>query len=613
MSRTIRLLAMYALAAAGVAGFVFLSACGVTSSSGGGGTGRLNVLVTDAPSDDWQQVTVQLKSISLRNQGDQSWVDAWTADPNKPTSLNLVDLAGVADILKTATIAAGTYDRLKLVINTDPTTMTLVDDLGTPVISANITVVDPSGKGEIKVDIKPALTVGAGDTATVQIDFDLAHPLSIFVLNGKVVINLQIRHKAVPRHLNDLQFARTIGNVTAADTTGNTFTLKTLSGTEVKYGVSPGTIYFDVDAKAAGNLTGLAALVGSTDKGALVASNMNSDGTFYARRVWYGTLTALPQFTPEGLVRRVGDTWLKILKKKVEATTDGEHDCMWAYDLVYVNETTTWFFHDTIPMGTGTSVLQYIRRGFRVSVEYVDANATPKYAKSINVQSAHDEGVIRSVTVPVGTTIPGSITFGGWDYCQGWMSTPPPDGGQHYSHEWQLSSIENHVFSWWFFALPSSASTNVQDLADTVNQARTANLRVFARAQLFWDQANSRWVVEDLVLAPEKLRDPTRITTGYTKASESIGVATFDWDNESLPMVLTIYLDTAGNLQTVVGLYSWDSANRVLTTTFPVLPGQWENVLTPSLWAVKVWVRPVKGTDGTFTWHAYTVIGYRVY
>jgi hypothetical protein len=612
MSRIIRSLAFCALAAAGI---IALSACGLTSSSSGG-TGRVNVLVTDAPSDDWQQVTVQLKSIALRNQADQSWTNVWTGDPNAPTTLNLVDLSGVTAVLSTATgIPAATYDRLKLVINNDPTTMTLVDDAGNTISPANITVVDPSGAGEIKVDIKPAMTVTDGTTANLQVDFDLAHPLSIFVLNGKVVINLQIRHKAVPRNLKDLQFARTLGNVTAADTSGKaSFTLKTLEGAEVLYGVNANTIYVDVDANAAGNFDGVAALVGSTDKGALVASNMNSDGTFYARRVWYGALTKLPQFTPEGLVRRVGDNWIKVLNKttQTQPTAYGRSYCGWDSDLIYVNNDTIWTFHDTIPMGTGTAILQNIRRGFRVSVEYVDATATPKVAKSINVQSAHDEGSIRSVTLPTETTS-GSISFGGGDYCRGWMSTPPPDGGLYYSHEWTLSAIPEHAFSWWFFGLPSSASTNVQDLSDTVNQAKTTGFRVFARAELYWDQTNSRWVVEDLVLAPEKVREPTRITTGYTVASGSMAIATFDWDNETLPMVMTVYLDNSGDLQTVVGLYSWDSSNRVLTTTFPVLPGQWESVLTPSLWAVKVWVRAAKTNDGTLAWHAYTVIGYRVY
>ena len=606
MSRIIRRLAVCALAAAGVAGLVFLSACNISSSTSGG-TGRLNLLVTDAPSDDWQEVTVKVNSISLRKADDQSWNSVWTADPNDSNSgkLNLVDLAGVAQILGHATIPAGSYDRLRLVIDTHPTTMTLVDDSGNTIDPANISVVDPSGTGEIKVIIAPPITVADGGVANLQVDFDLAHPLSIIVQNGKVVINLQIRHKAVPRNLRDIQFARNIGNVTAAATDGTNFSLKTLEGADLTFGVDANTIYVDVDANAAGNFDGLKALVGVADKGALVASNMNANGSLYARRVWYGDITKLPVFTPEGLVRRVGDNWLKILNKNAEPTANSGHYCHWDWDVVYVNDATTWTFHDSIPLGTGTAVLQNIRRGFRVSVEFVDPNVTPRVAKSINVQSAHDEGAIRSVSAT-------GFTFGGSNYCNGWNSNVLPTFGQHYTHEWAFSTVTDHVFSWWFFGLPSGVSTSVQDFTDTVNQAKGANLRVFARVELYWDQTNSRWVAENAVLSPEKLPDPTRITTGYTAASGSMGVATFDWDDETLPSTMTVFLDTTGDLQTVVGSLRWNSTTRILTFTVPVLPAQWETLLTPSLMGVRVWVRPVKGTDGTFSWHAYTVMAFQV-
>ncbi len=512
MSRTHRWLAACALAVAGVAGLVFLSACNATSTTASG-SGRLNVLVTDGPTDDWQLVQVQLNSISLRKSDDQSWAQVWTADTNNPTTLNLVDLAGVAQILGNTTIAAGTYDRLKLVINNDTTTMKLVADDGTTYVSPNIKLVDPSGNGEIKVDIKPAITVSDGGVANLQVDFDLAHPLSITVLNGMAIVNLQIRHRAVPRNFKDIQFARTIGNVTDADTTNKTsFTVTPLDGgSALAFGVDGNTIYVDVDANAAGNFDALAALKGSTDKGALVASNMNSDGTLYARRVWYGTIASLPTFTPEGLVRRVGDNWIKVFNKDTTQTTNsGRHLCNWGADVIFVNDATVWTFHDTISMGTGATVLQYIRRGFRVSVVYVDATAAVKTAASINVQSAHDEGDIRTVS----TT---GITFGGGDYGKCWVPALPTNAQTAYNHEWPYSTVADHAFSWWFFGLPSSASTNTQDLADTVNQAKTANLRVFARADLYWDvTANANtggWVVESLVLAPEKLREPTKITS----------------------------------------------------------------------------------------------------
>jgi hypothetical protein len=608
MSRTIHRLAAYALAAVGIAGLVFFSACNITSSTAGG-TGRINVLVTDAVTDDWQQVQVVLKSIGLRKADDQSWIDVWTADPNNPNAgkLNLVDLAGVSAYLGQVSIAAGSYDRLKLVINTDPTTMTLVDDQGNTIPAANIKVVDPSGKGEIKVVIQPALTVADNGVANLQVDFDLAHPLSIIVQNGQVVLNLQIRHKAVPRNLKDIQFARNIGNVTAVAGDNTNFSLKTIEGADLTFGIDTNTIYFDVDGNAAGNLDGLKAVVGSTTKGALVASNMNSNGSLFARRVWYGDITKLPVFTPEGLVRRVGDNWIKLYGKKTESTDGEHHSCKWDTDLIYVDDATTWTFHDTIPLGTGKAVLQDIRRGFRVSVEYVDPNATPKVAKSINVQSAHDEGAIRAVSAT-------GFTIGGGHYGDGWANALSFNGGRH-SHDWLFSTVTDHVFSWWFFGLPSGASTSVLDFTDTVNQAKGANLRVFAEIELYWD--GTSWVAESVVLAPEKLPDPTKITTGYAPptppaASGSMVVSTFDWDDETLPTAMTVFLDSTGDLQTVVGSLRWNSTTRVLTFTIPVLPDQWATLLTPSLLGVRVWVRPVKATDGTFSWHAYTVMAFQV-
>jgi hypothetical protein len=602
MTRIIQRGAIYFLAALAVAGLALLPACNASSSSSSG-SGSLRLLVTDAPSDDWQEVTVMVKSVSLYRTEDQSWNSVWTADSTDANSgkLNLIDLSGVAQILGQATIPAGTYNRLKLVINTDPTTMKLVDDSGTTIDAANIMVVDPAGTGEIKVDIDPSLSVTDGSTNVLQVDFDLAHPLSIIVESGKVIINLQLRHKAVPKSLQDIQFARTLGTV--KEKTDTSFTVTNDQGTDVVFNANANSIFVDVDNNKTGSLADMPA---GTGHYALVDSNMNSDGSLYARRVWYSAdETALPVFTPEGLVRRVGDNWIKVLNKNAEQANDGHFNCHWDTDVIYVDANTVWTFQTNTAMGAGTDVLKYIRRGFRVAVEFVDATASPRVAKSINVQSAHDEGAIRSVTAT-------GFTFGGRDYCHGWNYGARPDGGQSYTHEWLYSTVTDHVFSWWFFGLPSVSSTSIQDFMDSVSQANSAHLRVFARAELYWDATNTQWVAENVVLAPEKLPDPTKITTAYTAASGSMGVSTYDWDYDSVPATMTVYLDTTGDLQTVVGSLRWNTTTQILTFTVPVVSSQWETLLTTSLFGVRVWVRPVKGTDGTYTWRAYTVFAFQI-
>jgi len=594
VNRIIRNLSLSFLMVAAVAGFGLVTSCNIIGGGAAGATGRLNVLLTDGPTDDWQEVTVVLKSVSLHSREGNSWEDVWTADPDNPASgtVNLVDLSGVTAILQKATIPVGTYNLLKLVINTDPATMKLVNDLGTQIAASQITVVDPSGKRESKVDLSPAITVAEGATTNLIVDFDLAHPLSIVNLDGKVVISLKVRHKALPRHLNSIQFARTLGNITAAATDGASFTVKNLQESELTFGVNLNTIYVDVDApQVPGTFTGLSALV-ALKGAALVASNMNSNGSFYARRVWYAkSIDTLPQFTPEGLVRRVGENWLSILKRRTEtlSTGDDHYRCDWNSETVFVDEHTVWTFQgNPDPMGMGAPILRYIAKGFRVEVTFVDPPASPKVAASINVHSAHAEGLVTNAT-------DANFTFGWRDHTRTMV----------------YSGIADHTFGWWFYGLDSDRLTSdPQGFVDAVNQARAADLWVFARAELYW--AAPGWVVENLILSPMKLHDFTKINTPYTPAEGggSLGVSTYDCWDESVPVTMTVKLDTAGDLQTVVGSFIWNSATNLVTFTLPVQPTEWEALLTPSVNKVKIWVRPVKATDGTgtYSWHAYTII-----
>ena len=153
----------------------------------------------------------------------------------------------------------------------------------------------------------------------------------------------------------------------------------------------------------------------------------------------------------------------------------------------------------------------------------------------------------------------------------------------------------------------------VKSLIDSVAAARTAYLWVFARAGLTWDAANTRWVVENLVLAPMKLHDFTKITTGYTAASGTMGVSSFDCWDETTPETMTIKLDHEATdaIQTVVGSFIWTADTNVVTFTLPVLPADWEALLVPTVDKVKIWVRPVKGADNLYSWHAYAAIAYQ--
>jgi hypothetical protein len=577
--------------------FGLVTSCNITGSSSG--TGNLMMLMTDGPTDDWTEVTVHFLSASLHRFGAPTWETFWTANTADPASgkVNLVDLSGISDILNAGPINAGTYDRLKLVMNTstDANSMTIIPaDTNKQVAPEDITVVDPSGNGEIKVDLSTPLVVTSDSNNIVSIDFDLRHPLSIVNLDGKVVISLKVRCRALPRNLSQIQFGRTLGDITGATTNQDgtaTLQITNLQGAVVTFTANGNTVYTDVTSGTAqtGNFDDF-----SKAKAALVASNMQNDGTLYARHIWYADdITKLPQFTPEGLVRRVGDSWLSISKKQAEATATGEHHhrCDWNSETVFVNADTHWFFQGADMGVTGLDGLAYVSRGYRVEVEYTPENVTPKIAVKINIQFASAEGIVVEPTVD--------------NFKLGWF---------WHVQTMLYSAVSDHEFGWWNYGMDSGRSADRQALIDMVAAAKTAHFWVFAWAGLTWDATAKQWEVQDLILAPMKLHDFTKIKSAYnadTTQPETMVVSTYNCWDWSTPEDMTIKLDPTGDLQTIVGSFIWNGATHVVTFTLPVNPDRWGTLLTPTIDKVKIWVHPVEETDGTFTWHAYSVIAYQ--
>ena len=593
MRRSFSILTLLVL---GVAGFGLVTSCNIIGGSSGG-TGNLKLLMTDDATEDWDVLSVHFLSASFHRHGSDTWEDYWTANTQDPASgqVDLVDLSGVTKILQSATIKAGTYDRLKLVLNTSTKadSMNLVTADGKVIAPEDITVVDPSGTGEIKVDLAPNLVVEPNQNNIALIDFDLAHPLSIVNLDGKVVISLKVRHKTLPRNLGRIQFARTLGTI--SDAVGNTdgtatITVKSVEGDAlIEFTANGNTIYTDVTSGTGvvGNFDGLKALKGTGS--ALVASNMNSNGTLYARRVWYSTdIATLPQFTPEGLVRRVGDNWLSIQKQRTEALSTGDHHhrCDWNAETVFVDAETVWNFQG-VDMGVkGPEGLRTVARGFRVEVTYPTGDTTSKVADLINIQYAHAEGIVIEPTDQ-------ALTLG-------WF--------------WRSKTISyGSNFNWWFYGADSSSSIDPAALGAAVAQAKDAHLWVFGWAGLTWNKGDTRWDIENLVLAPLKLHEFTKISEGYNKnvdKPETMVVSTFNCWDRTTPEMMTIKLDQTGDLQTIVGSFIWKADTNVVTFTLPVQPADWEALLTPTVDKVKIWVRPVKDGE-TYTWHAYSVIAYQ--
>src|SRR5215467_4930635 len=118
------------LAASGM--LLLLLACGSSSSTQSNNNnnnspqnGRLSVVISDDPSEDWATIGVKVASISLTPQGGGSPVVVFTA-PNPAPVLNLVQLDQLGELLANAQVPAGTYTGATLSLSANPGDVTLV-------------------------------------------------------------------------------------------------------------------------------------------------------------------------------------------------------------------------------------------------------------------------------------------------------------------------------------------------------------------------------------------------------------------------------------------------------------------------------------------------------
>ena len=168
------------LTALSVAALAF-SAC---SDSSGSNMGTLTVRLTDAPFpfSEVARVDVFIKRVEARNveptddeAGDESNRGGWTTIASPEVSINLLDLAGgVTTNLGAATLATGTYNGFRLILDTDRSTITLKDGT-TPAIHW-----PSAGQSGIKIKLDEPIEL-TEDGSVMTLDFDIGRS---FVLRG---------------------------------------------------------------------------------------------------------------------------------------------------------------------------------------------------------------------------------------------------------------------------------------------------------------------------------------------------------------------------------------------------------------------------------------------
>lgn len=176
---------------------VVLAAATLAACGGGGGgtpTGTLQLSMTDAPAcyeHVWvnvEKVRVHMSGDTGTGDGDGAWQDIVPA--GAPVRIDLVNLTnGALKDLGTATVPAGTYHQLRLVLANTGNEVTLLDGTTQPLKT-------PSGQ-QSGLKIKADFTVLADQTNAFLMDFDACKSI-VVTGNGKYILKPVVRLSAMP-------------------------------------------------------------------------------------------------------------------------------------------------------------------------------------------------------------------------------------------------------------------------------------------------------------------------------------------------------------------------------------------------------------------------------
>ncbi len=476
-----------------------LAACGGSSSNGGGQTGTVNLMLSDATTEDWATIGVKVLAVSLVPQGGGSPVQVYAAPTPAPV-VNLVQLDQLGEILGNVQVPAGTYTGAVLTVSANPGDVQLVVSAdpaagfslpaGTAVPQSEIQIQGAKGAAgsltvPVGVKLDSPLVVSTSGSNALDLEFDLGHPA--FIVEHVTAtsptpiwaVNFDgpVRHR--PRDLARVILRQLYATVTgvssdaAAITVTRDFPVRPATTPETAIASKQslqiladstnGTLYYDLDARPSTPtmLKSFAPVAaGLPNKYVRVAARYQEDGTLVAVRVWASSSFESVWLSPEGHVLHV-DTANDVL---TVATEDGG-----AAQLA-VNAGTQFFFRvpqdgaaDATPIATGPAFLSNVKRGFKVHASVVDPLATPLVAQTVDVEVARFDGVI---------TNPGASSF---DYTRtfrtssddygvqlGYVSPSTPNGKD------PLTGAAITGYKWWDFAYPTLLHDGAAGVSDFV-------------------------------------------------------------------------------------------------------------------------------------------------
>jgi hypothetical protein len=577
-----------------------------TAGCGGGSTssfnnnppapqnGSVNLMMSDASTEDWATIGVKVMSISLTPQGGGNPVTVYTA-PSPAPVVNLVQLDQLSEILGNVTVAAGTYTAATLTISANPGDVLLtaasdpeagfVGTAAATIPSSQVQIMGATGNTgsltvPVTVNFVSPLVVTANQSNALDLEFNLSHPAFLVAqvpATGSTIwavnFNGPVRHHPIA-DITRLILRHIYGTVSSvsSDNTSITvtkdFPVEPVASTEtavpstqsltILADSTNGTMFYDVDAKTEATIMNFSSIASTIDgKFVRVAARYQSNGTLVAVRMWASTSFNRLWISPEGHVLHVNTTSDVI-------TVENE---LGIPVPLTVNANTQFFFRtpwkataDAAPIGTGTAFLSNLERGFKVHASVVDPLASPLVAQTIDIEIARYDGNISAANL-TGFTYTRTFDTASDDYTVTlpYISSTSANGTD------PVTGLPIEGFKWWNFTFPTlvtSGSGAVSAFESATNGSVTfgGTVGLFpAAGESFatWNDpvAASGWAVPWTVLMP------TTVPLGTAATSFSNNAFTMAEPGGTLDV--PVNLDAVSGSATLV--YQVDRTNNVVT------------------------------------------------
>lgn len=576
---------------------------GSSSANSGGSTpqaqnGTVNLIVSDAPTEDWATIGVKVLSIALTPQGGGSAVTVYTA-PNPAPTINLLQLDQLNEILGNVSVPVGTYTSATITISGNPGDVLLTVSAdpevgfaaaaGTTISSSQIQILNTTGTAgsltvPVNLNLASPLVVTAGQSNALDLEFNLAHPAFIVAhvppsgggtTMWAVSFNGTLRHRRI-WNLARLVLRHHYGTVTAVSTDNTTLTfdkdypvyppanpeteITSSQALSVLADSNNGTLYYDLDAKTHSTIHDFSSIASAiVGKYIRVAARYQQDGTLVAVRLWASSSFNSVWISPEGHILHVATTSNTLVVDNelgvgVPLTIDA--------NTLFYFRTPSNAQSDATAIGQGTAFLSNLVRGFKVHASVVDPLASPLVASSIDIEIARYDGTITGSNL---TSFSYTRNFhdASDDYTVQlpFISSSTPNGSD------PQSGNPITGFKWWNFTYPTvvdSGANAIQDFDNATNGSvnfggSVGLMQAAGETYATWNDpagANA-WAAPSAVLIPTTIPLATAATS-YSSGNFTVGVA---GGAQAVP----VNLNTTSGSATLVYQVDWN--NGALTVS----------------------------------------------